>query len=340
MNNFLSSGEVDVLKKMHKKSREKRTSDRIKAILMLNSGYSYEHIAEVLLIDDSTIRRWHLRYEEGGIEHVLADYYIGGTGKLTEKQLKTLTEHLEDNVYMTAKEICAYVTKKFKVEYSVKGMTNLLHSLGFRYKKPKHVPGKANVELQEKFIDAYQKLKEQKKPEDRIYFMDGVHPLHNSQPAYGWIRKGTEIVLQSNTGRDRLNLNGAYDIEHYTAIIHEASSINGQSTVELLKDIKQKQAKGKIYVILDNAKYYRSTVVQSFIKSNKRIKLIYLPPYSPNLNVIERLWKFFKKNVTYNMYYEKFAVFRHHCLQFFKNIDQYKNELETLMTDNFQLIQA
>lgn len=340
MSNFLSPNEIATLRTMHKKSRDKRVSDKIKAILLVNSGYSYERIAEVLLLDDATIRRWYIRYEEHGIDGLLADFYLGGTGYLTEKLKMTLAEHLENNVYLTAKEICAYVLKKYKIAYSVKGMTNLLHSLGFRYKKPKHIPGKANIIAQQKFIEDYNKLKQKKKENDRIYFMDGVHPLHNSQPANGWIKKGVEMTIKSNTGRERLNLNGAYNIEDHKAIIQESASINAQSTVSLLEKMLQEQPLGLIYVILDNARYYRSTMVQEFVIKNKRIQLVFLPPYSPNLNVIERLWKFFKKNVTYNTYYEKYAVFREYCLLFFTNLDNHRSELESLMTDNFQLIQA
>lgn len=340
MSHFLSPTEVSSLRSMHKKSHEKRVCDKLKAILMLNSGYSYEMIAEVLLLDDSTIRRWHARYEEGGIEGLLADLYLGSGSYLTEKQKNALIDHLENNVYLTSKEICAYVLSEFNVDYTVKGMTNVLHKLGFRYKKPKHIPGKADVEAQLEFIEAYEKLKKKKKQEDRIYFMDGVHPLHNSQQAYGWIRKGTDMVIKSNTGRERLNLNGAYNIEDHTAVIQEAESINAQSTVSLLEKMMQNQPLGVIYIILDNARYYRSEMVTTFVKKNKRIKLVFLPPYSPNLNVIERLWKLFKKKITYNTYYEKFSVFREHCLRFFKDLDKYRAELETLMTDNFQLIQA
>jgi transposase len=340
MATFLSAAQVYDLRIRHKKSREKRVCDKIKAILMLDDGYPYEVIAKVLLLDDSTIRRWHERFQEDGIDGLLADYYLGGGSYLTEKQKDALVAHLESNVYLTAKEICAFVLRKFKVDYTVKGMTNLLHALGFHYKKPKHVPGKADINNQLEFIAAYEKLKKRKKREDRIYFMDGVHPLHNSQPAYGWIRKGTDMVLQSNTGRERLNLNGAYNIEDHTAVVQEADSINAQSTVSLLEEMMTNQPLGLIYVILDNARYYRSEMVRDFVKKNKRIKLVFLPPYSPNLNIIERLWKFFKKKITYNKYYEKFSIFREFCLRFFKNLGKYRDELETLMTDNFQLIQA
>ena len=62
-------------------------------------------------------------------------------------------------------------------------MTGLLHQLGFTYKKPKHIPGKADIEAQEAFIKKYRKLRKNKAPEDNTYFMDGVHQMHNSQPA-------------------------------------------------------------------------------------------------------------------------------------------------------------
>ncbi|MBM3435740.1 MAG: hypothetical protein FJY07_05930 [Bacteroidetes bacterium] len=95
-----------------------------------------------------------------------------------------------------------------------------------------------------------------------------------------------------------------------------------------------------LFTSLIFANLFSGGIVQSFVRKNKRIRLVFLPPYSPNLNIIERLWKFFKKNVTYNTYYERFAVFREYCLRFFKNLGKYRDELETLMTDNFQLIQV
>jgi transposase len=241
---------------------------------------------------------------------------------------------------MTAKEICKYVEVKYGVHFTSKGMTNLLHRLDFTYRKPKHVPGKADALAQEAFLEKYQKLKETKGAEDRIYFVDGVHPLHNSQPAYGWLKKGYDYTIESNTGRSRVNINGAYNFEEQKVIIEESSTINAQSTVALFKKILKEQPLGMIYIILDNARYYRSHVVQDFLLDHPRIQLMFLPPYSPNLNLIERLWKFFKKKTTYNTYYEQFSHFRQSCLAFFKNIKIYREELRTLMTDNFQVIQA
>jgi len=340
MAGFLSPEQIRDYEKRHKAEKKKQPCDKIKAILLLDRGFSHTEVAKILLIDMTTVWRWHQTYNGKGLNGLLMDHYTGGTSKLTREQIAALDKHLENNVYLAAKEICEYVRKKFQVEYTVKGMTSLLHSLKYTYKKPKHIPGKANSEAQLEFIEQYNQVKENKTPEDRIYFMDASHALHNSQPAYGWIKKGKEMVIQSNTGRRRLNINGAYCIENHTAVIQESDTVNAQSTVALLQEMMRKQPLGIIYIILDNAKYYRSQIVTEFQKQNPRIQLLFLPPYSPNLNIIERLWRFFKKNITYNKYYEEFAVFRKYSMNFFKNIKKYRSDLESLMTDNFELIEA
>lgn len=94
-----------------------------------------------------------------------------------------------------------------------------------------------------------------------------------------------------------------------------------------------------IYVICDNARYYRSRLVSQFLEASK-IQLVFLPSYSPNLNLIERLWKFMKKKVLYNKYYEKFDIFKEVTLEFFENIQQYKPELDSLLTNHFHLLNA
>lgn len=291
------------------------------------------------MLDDSSLRNYHSCYMRGGVKALLGDDYKGGTSHMTGEQLQLLEQHLGETTYLCAKEIQAYIAKTYTVIYSVEGVKALLHRLGFVYKKSKHIPGKANKEKQEAFIKEYEALKASKNLQDKIYFLDGCHPRHNSMPAYGWIKKGTEKQLPANTGRERLNINGAYNIEDSKVVVRNDESINAQSTLSLIQQIMLLQLTGTIYLIADNAKYYRAKKVREFLENNPRVKLLFLPPYSPNLNVIERLWWFFKKKKMYNKYYEKFALFREECLSFFENIHLYKDELKTLMTDNFHIIQ-
>ena len=305
---------------------------------MWDNGYTAAQISESLLIDEDTISNWRKRVEQGGLNGLLSDNFSGGLAYLTQEDQRKLANYLEANLYTRAVDILQYIKEEYHVEYSANGLRNLLHRLGFTYKKPKHVPGKADAAKQAEFLENLEKLSKRKKPEDRIYYVDGVHPIHNSQPSYGWIKKGTEKELKANAGRDRININGAYRLEDQKVIIKESPVIDSQSTIHLFNKIRKSQRKGIIYVVLDNARYYRSRLIQEYLKKNRRIKLLFLPPYSPNLNLIERLWRFFRSKIIYNKYYEKFSVFREIVFEFFENITKYKKELKSLLNPKFQLI--
>jgi len=306
--------EIAKLKAAHRHAKTRREADRIKAVVLLGKGWAPAEVAEALLLDEDTVRNYLARYRRGGLQALREDGYVGGVGHLDEAQRQALEAHLREHVYLTVQEIVAYVKERFGVEYTVSGMTDLLHRLKFVYKKPKVVPGKSDPVAQEVFLEQYEKLKEDKGEKDPVYFMDGVHPQHNTMPAYGWIKQGEDKEIKSNTGRQRININGALNIEDLNIVTRFDDSINAQSTVGLLQQLERRHPEAEaIYVICDNAAYYRSTMVTEYLKESK-VELVFLPPYSPNLNLIERYWKFFKKKVLYNKYYEKFSEFKEACL--------------------------
>jgi transposase len=319
----------------HRKQKDKRVADRIKTILNLNEGYSFHEISKFLLLDDSTLRSYYAIYSREGIRGLLEFNYVGGLSYLSTKEIEQLDVHLQKKMYLTSKEIAHYIEQKYGVNYTLAGVRGLLEKLDFVYKKTKHLPGKGDLKAQKLFEKQYHKLKANKGKNDKIYFMDGVHPLHNSMLCNGWIKKGMEKAVKSNTGRDRLNINGACNVEDIEVIIHEDISVNAQSTIRLFDKMQVHQPKGNLFVIADNAKYYRSILVSAYIKKNSRIKLIFLPSYSPNLNLIERLWRFYKKKILYDKYYETFQEFKQKTKTFFENIQFYKEELISLLKDNF-----
>jgi transposase len=223
--------------------------------------------------------------------------YRGGAGWLSDEELIELDLHLREKLYLSAKEVARHVEEHYGVTYSERGMTALLHRLGYVYKKPKLVPGKADAEAQREFLETYEKLKQDKDSEDPIYFMDATHPRHNPVLGYGWIKRGVARELPSNTGRDRLNINGAIDLDRLQPVVRFDQTIDAASTIALFEQIEHANPAAKrIYVICDNARYYRSKAVRHFLQSSK-IELVFLPPYAPNLNLIERYWKFFKKQI-------------------------------------------
>ena len=336
----LTSAEIISLKQAHRACKDKRAADRIKAVYSLGVGFSVEDVVDILMLDKETLRNYVKRYQSGGVKALIAEHYKGSVAKLSVIQLKELDEHLEQNTYLTVEAIIAYVDERYGVSYTVSGMTNLLHRLKFTYKKSKLVPAKADKKKQEQFLVQLEDIKSSKGENDPILYMDGVHPQHNTMLAYGWIKRGQDNIVKSNTGRQRVNINGALDSETHAVITREDESINAISTIELLKKIEAAYPLAIIiYVICDNARYYRSKLVSQFLETSK-IQLVFLPSYSPNLNLIERLWKFMKKKILYNKYYEKFDTFKEVTLGFFENIQQYKPELDSLLTNNFHLLSA
>ncbi|PIV08006.1 IS630 family transposase [Candidatus Roizmanbacteria bacterium CG03_land_8_20_14_0_80_39_12] len=340
MGDFLTEGQVKVLKLTHRTLKDKKLADRIKAILSLNSGHEYSQVATILLLDEVTLRRYVEKFKEKGMSGLLEYHYTGGRSQLNIFQQNELRDYLQINTQTKAKDIVLYVKNQYKISYSVIGITKLLHRLGFSYKKPKVIPGKADYAKQKEFLDTYKEIKSKLKTNDQIYFLDSTHPQHNTTLSYGWILKGHENdkFIKTNTGRERLNLTGAFSLSTYQAVVKSEKTINSQMILKLLNRLIKLQPQGKIHLVLDNASYYHADIIQDWKSHHYRVKFHFLPPYSPNLNLIERLWRFFHQKITNNHYFETYAEFKKTSLKFFRNLDSYKEELTTLMTDNFQLV--
>lgn len=340
MSGFLTDEQVAVLRTAHRTLRDKRLADRVKSVLSLHAGYSWEDISHILLLDEVTIRRYVKQFQERGIDGLLECHYTGGISSLTPQQEQRLKRFLAINTQRTVKDIAEHIREAYGRGYSIVGATTLLHRLGFVYKKPKIVPGKADRKKQERFLAAYEKLKSRMTPADHLYFADATHPQHNTQPSYGWILKGKaqDKLIKTATGRQRLNLNGALNLKTHHAVVLSEDTINARSVIRLGGRLLTKHKTGKIYLILDNAKYHHARIVTEWRKQHGRIKFLFLPSYSPNLNLIERLWRFFHQKVTWNRYFETFEQFKTESLAFFKNLKQYEPELGTLLADNFQIV--
>jgi transposase len=337
----LDKQELAELRAAHRAARNAREAYRLNAVILLGSGWSPSQVAAALLIDEDTVRNHFKRYKQGGIGELERMNYVGSEAWLTPAQLAELDAHLQQELHSSAASVARWVKKRFKVQYTDSGMTALLHRLGYRYKKPKLLPGKPPApEVQEDFVASYKKLKDNKGEHDAILFMDATHPQHNPVLAGGWIKRGRRFPLKSNTGRRRLNINGVIDVETMAAVIRYDDTIDAESTIALFKQIEAAYPKAaKITVFCDNARYYRSKAVRAFLEGS-RIDLQFLPPYAPNLNLIERFWKFFKRQVLYNRYYETFADYKNACKHFFADLDTQADQLRSLLTDNFEIIRT
>ncbi len=335
MEKFLTKAERKELLEELKNERYRRYEDRIRVILLLDDDWTYKKISKAFFLDEGSISNYKKRYKKYGFEGLINDSYQGKGSFLAPNELKRLEQDLSKIIFPNTKAVIAHIKAKYHVAYSRTGATDLLHKLGFSFKKATAVPGKAIKKDQKKFVRRYKRLRKSY----RIYFADSTHPEYQPTITYGWIKKGEKFEVKTNSGwKKRVNICGAIGIENLDIITRTHKTINKTSICDLLRQIRRKNLdEKKLCLILDGAAYNRAKVVKKLAKKLK-IKLVYLPAYSPNLNPIERLWKFMKAKVTANRYYEKFDQFKDSLTQFFRGIRKYKLELETLITDKFPIL--
>jgi transposase len=165
--------------------------------------------------------------------------------------------------------------------------------------------------------------------------MDAAHFVF--APFLGYLWCFVRMFVKAPSGRKRFNVLGALNaITHEMVMITNTDYINAYSVCQLLIKISQKCVDLPISIVLDNASYQRCRLVQNTAKLFN-IELLYLPTYSPNLNLIERMWKFVKKKCLNSKYYPDFASFTNSITDVLSKMNGcYKKELDSWLSLNFQ----
>ena len=220
------------------------------------------------------------------------------------------------------------------------GLNKWLHQNGFSYKQPKGVPHKFDEQQQAVFIEEYEKLRDSVSDDEPILFMDAVHPTQATKVTSGWIRKGVDKPIETTGSRTRMNIVGAVRLNHLAeAVVSDYETVNGSTIMAFLEQVKQKYLSSHtIHLILDGAGYHRSKDVKGKAVE-LGITLHYLPPYSPNLNPIERLWKVMNEYARNNRYFSNAKEFRQHIRHFFNvTLPDIADTLNSRINDNFQVL--
>lgn len=322
--------------------RNKKHYVKITTILMLDSGFSAEATATALGIDQATLYRYVKLYERSAsLEEYLQVHYQGSDPLLNDEQIEILLEELTTTLYCRSGDVARFITERFGLHYSQRGVRHLLKRLGFSYKKTSGVPAKADAQQQHHFLHRRLKplLKRARKRDEPVYFCDAVHPQYNTRANYGWIATAEEWSVPTTGSRKRINLHGALNAHDPSDIVViESDRVNTASTIALFERLQEQHQEGRIHVICDNATYYHSRDLRSWIKKNKsRIKITYLPPHSPNLNLIERLWKYLRREVLDTTYYDHYKAFTQAIFTFFTNINDHLHKLQALLSLNFHI---
>ena len=336
MKKFLISSEEKELRLRHRSEKNGRVRDRIKAVLLSNKGWSYRQIAEALLLDEETVSRHVSEYRE---ENKLELESGGSASKLNSLQTSALNKHLSKTTYVKVQDICAYVLSKYGVSYTVSGMRSWLHQNGFSYKKPKGTPCKADALQQEKWQEYYLELLEKTPTSEPIEFGDGVHPTMSTKISYGWIKKGHDKLIETTGNRSRMNLMGSINLKTMDVTIDNYQTIDSSAMYNHFQLLRKKYKNAeKIHLILDRGSYNTSIHTKESAKKYG-IELHYLPPYSPNLNPIERLWKVMNEYCRNNRYFSTAKEFRQTINNFFDHTwPKIAHNMTHRINDNFQLL--
>lgn len=332
----LSVKERAYLREKLKKARDRFESNRLCVILGYDEGITKVTLAHTLRISAYTVDAYLREYDSSNKTN--SSPKGGSESKLSEEQKESLVRHLQQTTYLKVQAICAYVTEHFGIQYSRTGMRDWLIREGFTYKRPERVPGKLDPEKQRIFIEQYEALKQSLGPNEEIYFIDASHPEYQSQSVCGWIKKGEKKTLQTTGKQSRLHIAGALRLDELQILTEEYKTIDAEAMVDFFSKLEKFTQAKTIHVVLDNARAHKNKLLESAL-SNSRIKLHYLPPYSPNLNPIERLWKLMRERVHYNRYHAS-------AEEFFRSIRAFLSEqipkmgevLKARLNDRFQAV--
>jgi len=310
---------------------------RCEIVYLKSQGFLHKEIERIVGVSHGTVTNTLKLYKDGGLQALSTLNYKGQPSEL-HRYTDTIKASLEQHPVGTYKEAKARIKDLTGIDRSLTQIKQFLDQIGCTRRKVRQIPDKLDIAKQETFKhDTLEPLIVQaQRAQIHLVFVDAAHFV--LRPFLGFLLSFVPLFVKASAGRKRYNVLGALDaITRELTLVTNMTYINSVSFCALLDKLKTRYADGKpIQVILDNARYQKNAFVQAHA-DQRGITLVYLPAYSPNLNLIERLWKFVKKTVLYSTYDADFTAFTaaiDQCLA--DTQDRYQEELKTLCTLKFQ----
>lgn len=338
MRDFLTSSQRISIKQAHRLERDRKIGDRMKAVLAADQGKPISEIADYLLADENTVRR-HIK------DYFDNDSFGGGSGgsqgKLSDEQSSRLKELLAACDVPTAAEAAEKARGLFGTKFSVSGMTDWLKRMGFSYKKSEPLPSKADPVAQGVFIAAYRELKAALPQDEAIIFLDATHPCMASKLAYGWSIKGQRKTVKTVASQARVNVLGSLDPATMKMVTSFPPKVDGHALELHLNKLRRSYPASRfkrLHVVLDNGSYNKSKATRAHALE-LGIELMFLPPYSPNLNLIERAWRVMNEEVRDNVFFPDAKEFEAAIKDFWQRTwGKVSKGYATRFADNFQTL--
>lgn len=278
-------------------------------------------------------------YNNQGIDSVLEIVPIPGRPGRLKVHMDEISNRLESEVPRSCAEPVNIIRDISGIVFSKTWTREIMHRCGFRFIKTQPIPGRACPGKQKEWISALQPIiDEAKEGKRKLYFMDAVHSTLEAFTCHVWCKQ--PLYLKTGARRNRFNLLG-YEDPFSLDIIqsHSKVYVDAEQTKAFLEEVRQESSDSPVSIVLDNARYQHCQAVKDKA-AELGINLIFLPPYSPNLNIIEMLWKYTRHHVLDGKYFDSPAKF-HDALRHFFEVDyvNHRSNLSSLLTLKFQSFQ-
>jgi transposase len=338
MGSLLDTNLRKKLEKRRRQERDARIWRRLTALLWLDDGLTVDEVAARLDVGSKQIRRWLKIFQRQGLDGLCQLHYQGRVPRLNNTQIDELKQEIAKGQFRTTLQIADWILERFNVPYSQSGVKDLLNRSGVSYHRVTGFFWKADLVAQEEWLDDYRC--DPVGQTIRRYFIDACHPVWGIDMIYYcWLLVGQRFHVKIGSGRARLNILGAYCPEdhEYVDIRLTRDNINGAQFINLLRCLRERHPETKRFILyLDGAKYYSPPFVKEWLARHPGFELKFLPPYSPNLNLIERLWKFLRKEA-FCRGYGSFAEMQQGVSAVLDHLKKYHAQLDTLMTEDFHV---
>ena len=331
------------IRERRRQAQDRRTYQRLSAVLWSDAGRTREEIAELVGVSTRQVGQWFRIFRNKGIEPLCTLHYQGDPGRLGPAQINRLKQEIATGVFHNADQIRTRIEATLGVTYSASGVKDLLRRIGASFHKVSGFFWKADVEEQRKFVRKHRRHKREAGPGTRRYFVDACHPVWGVGLLYScWLLTGQRLYVGVGNGRKRLNILGAYspDDHDYVDLRLTKENITGEQFVKLLEALRAKHPETEKFLLyLDNARYYSKPCVKEWLANHREFRLVPLPAYSPNLNLIERPWKFLRKKAL-NRWLKTFEEMQAAVAGVLDRLGDYRDELATLMVERFAIVEV
>lgn len=342
----LSSEQRKEIDRRRKETPDRRIYQRLTAVLAIAAGKTRADSADFLGVGCTQLGDWLRVFRNQGLDALCALHNKGDPGNLTTQQIEQLQSEIRTGRFRNADQIRQWLENTFAVLYTASGVKQLLKRIGASYHKVTGFLWKADPEKQHQFVAKYQRQKAAaQRPgtrPTRRYFVDACHPVWGLDLVYAcWLMVGQRFLAGMGSGRKRLNILGALcpDDHEYLDLRLTRDNINGEQFVNLLRLLRATHPETKRFLLyLDRAKYYGGPVVKAWLQRHPEFQLESLPTYSPNLNLIERLWKFLRQKAL-SRWHPSFAAMQAAVSEVLDHLDNYRTELETLLVEKFHIVE-